>query len=158
MSRDVSSQFRENAYNQTDTDGILVLITIDHTDLTSPIRIVNNNESIVSNGNTFEPVAIKVTLPSEIEGQISNAKLSIDAVDRTIIYAVRSISSAPDITLEIVKISDYDTIEVSYDFQLRNINVKGSRVDGDLIFQTYTREKISSLEYTTVNTPGLYDL
>lgn len=122
----------------------LVLLTIDHDLLAQPIRLVNNNEAITSNGNQYIACAFDVDLPGEdAEGPIS-ARLRVDNVDRVIVNTIRSINSPPQITLQVVLASDPDVVEVEYTgLILRSTDFDQFVVSGELRFEDIVVEPIA---------------
>jgi len=53
----------------------LVLLTLSHPTLATPIRLVNNNEDVVSRGSTFLAFPFEVELPGEDPDQPPKAML-----------------------------------------------------------------------------------
>ncbi|MYZ44221.1 DUF1833 family protein [Schauerella aestuarii] len=78
--RNISLSGRRNILATSSTEPMLVLLEITHVDLVVAIRVVNNTESIVSQGNTFLATAFELLLPDDIEGQIPQATLSVDNI------------------------------------------------------------------------------
>ena len=141
-----------------DTDEVwLVLITIDHDDLAQPIRVVNNTEDITSNGETFVGFPFDITLPDAREDAPPRARLVIDNVSREIAQAVRTITSAPTVTIEVVRAGDPDTVEQSWPFfKLRNVKWDVAQVSGDLTLEDFTREPYPAGIFSPASFPGLF--
>lgn len=155
--RQISTTARE-AVNASQTDQIfLVILDIDHTDLPAPIRVVNNNESIISNGVTYIPTAFDFILPAQEDGVISNSTLSISNVDRVIVQAIRSISSPPIVTVRVILASDPDTVEAGpFQFTLTDVTYNRNTVSGSLIYQLYVRDNCGTIRYKNNTFPGLF--
>ena len=49
----VSTATRSDMFASATDEGLLVLLTIDHDDLSVPIRVVNNNANVQSRGDDF---------------------------------------------------------------------------------------------------------
>lgn len=142
------------AVNAEETDEIfLMLLTFDEATLADPIRVVNNTEEIVSNGETFLPVKFEIELPPEVGDSIQAVRLSIDNVDRRIVEAVRLATGRPTATLEIVLASDPDTVEAGpFDFELERADYDALVVTGQLSF-----DDVSGLRCPAhIVTPHLY--
>ena len=136
-------------------DAFLSLLTIDHEALLVPIRVVNDNVSIMSNGDTYLAFPFDVTLPIDDAKQMPNAKLSIDNVDRTIIDAARSITSPADVTIQIIKSSDPDTVELSLtDFKLRDVKADAGVVEGVLTLEDFLQEPYPAGTFDPGRFPG----
>jgi len=157
MSRNVSATFKQAMFAQETSEAFLPLITLEHDDLDSPIRVVHNHTEITSNGNTFLPYAFQLMLPDDTERNVCQGKLTIDNVSREIIEAIRSISSAPTVTIQIVLASDPDTVEIEYsDFKLKEITYDAEWVSGNLVIETFSKEPFPGDSFTPGNFPGLF--
>lgn len=155
--RTVSTTAREGMYASQTGEIFLVILEIDHPDLAQPIRVVNNNEAIVSNGDTYLATAFSFILPAQEDGKISNSSLTIDNVDRTIVEVIRTITSFPTVAASVILASDPDVIEAGpFDFQLRNVNYNRNSVTGDLIYESFLRDNLGTVKYKNINFPGLF--
>lgn len=156
MPRAVSSTTREQIQSPNMTKVALVLLTIDHPSLGSPIRVVNNNESITNSEGTFIATAFDFSPPTQEEGKNNSATLTIDNVDRVIVQTIRSLDSAPTVTAKIVMADTPDVTEVGpWEFELRNVNYDLQKVSGSLTYQTYMRDLVSTIRYTSDLFPAL---
>lgn len=155
--RQISTTARE-AINASETAQVfLVILEISHVDLRDPIRVVNNNENIVSNGDTYLATAFDFTLPAQEDGKVSNSTLTIGNVDRVIVQALRSISSPPDVSVSVILASDPDVIEAGpFDFVLTDTSYNRQTVNGTLNYQIYMRDNISVIRYKNTTFPGLF--
>jgi hypothetical protein len=153
----VSTAFRQSAYAPETADVWLALVTIDHDDLAEPIRVVNNTENITSRGDLFVGFQFELTLPDEREEAASHARITMDNVSREIAESVRSISSAPTVTLEVIRADDPDTVEMSWPFyRLRNVTWNALKVSGDLVLDDFTSEPYPAGNFTPASWPGLF--
>lgn len=138
-------------------DGLLVLLTINHADLAQPIRVVHNMANITSRGDEFIAFPFELSLGGSSPDQPPKAQLTIDNVSREIGEAVRTISSAPTVLIEIVRIDDVDTVELSYPaFDLRNVRFDQAKVTGDLVLENLKLEPYPVYAFTPGYTPGLF--
>lgn len=157
MSRSVSAGFKEAVFAQETGEVFLILVTITHTDLPDPIRVVNNSENINSRGQTFIAYPFEITLPTDTENGNPRATLKIDNVDREIVRAVRTIQTAPTVTLEIVMASDPDVVEIEFpDFQLQDVNYNSLTVEGTLGLEQFLAEPFPGDLFSPANFPGLF--
>lgn len=157
MSRNVSSITRQALQGAQTEKVFLILITIDHPDLVSPLHLVNNNEDIISNGVTYQGMAFKFTPPVEEDGTIKNTKILIDNVDRQLVLAVRSITSAPTLVASIIRSDAPDVIEAGpWNFIVRNVSYNVMQVSGELVPDNPLRLYASQLSYRNIEFPGLY--
>ena len=156
MSRSVSTVFKSAAFAQETGEALIVLVTIDHADLAAPIRVCSNSADVVSRGDTFLAFPFEITLPDDVEGQGPRASLIIDAVDQSIVQAVRSIDSAPSVLMEVVLGSDTDTIEGTWPgFQMREVAYDVLTVSGQILQEDFLMEPYPAGRITPADFPGL---
>jgi len=157
VSRDITVTAKQAIYSQETSEVFLVLLTIDHADLAAPIRVVNNTKNIVSNGNTFIGFPFFADMPQERDDRLARVTLTIDNVDRQIVTAVRSITSPPSATMEVVLASDPDTVEAGpFSFTLRDVRYDSLVVEGELSFEDVLNEPYPGDSFTPATHPGLF--
>ena len=157
MSRTLSTAALEAIYSQETAQVFLVLLMIDHADMSSPIRVVNNHQAITSNSQTYVPYAFEFDPPDEREGVITSAKLVIDNIDRTIVATIRGLTTAPTVTVSIVLADSPDTIEAGpLEFQLKNVSYDVETVSGDLVYNDIDTINIPGDVFNPVDFGGLF--
>lgn len=140
---------------QTD-EVFLVLLTMTHPSLAVPIRVVNNNEDVVSRGNNYIALGFEVSLPGEEPDRPTLARLKIDNVDRTVIVALRQILTPPIVTLEVVLADTPSTVEASFTgLILRNVIYDEASITGELAFEQILVEPVS-ISIVPARFPGLF--
>jgi hypothetical protein len=156
MARTLSSTAIASQNAQETGEVWLVLLTISHADLATPIRVVNNNEDIVSRGLTFQAFPFEIVLPNEDPDQPPKAYLRIDNVDRSVIAAVRGISSTPSVTIEVILASAPNNVEIGYSgFSLRNVTFDVAQIEAELLFESIFGEPITA-SMTPSRFPGMF--
>jgi hypothetical protein len=145
------------ALNASETGEVfLVLLTIAHPDMTTK-RFVNNTVSVTSRGNVFDPYPFDAALPDDTDDEPMRAILVIDNVDRALVEAIRSITTPPTITIEIVRAAAPDTVEASAkDCILRNVTYNQLVIQGDLSYEDLLNEPFPRYHYTPNLFPGLF--
>ena len=152
----ITNSFKEAAYLQETDDVFLVLLTITHDDIT-PIRVVNNNENITSDGNLFVAYPFEITLPDSTGDGTPSAQLVIDNVSREIAESIRSISTAPKVTISVIRAADPDTIEITFaPFTLRNVKWDMMKVSGDLSMEDIALEPFPIGQFSPAQFQGLF--
>lgn len=111
----------------------------------------------MNEGTEFIQFPFRISLPSSADNRIPRAHLEIDNVDRTIVQIIRQLTSAPTITMDIVRASDPDVIEASFqDFELRDVRYNALTVEGDLTLESFLREPYPSAQFTPADFPGIF--
>ncbi len=149
--------FIEDTFREEAEEVFLILLTINESSLSSPIRVVNNNENITSNGNIFIGYPFDIQLPDSFQDAPPRAKLTIDNVSREIGTAIRLISGAPTVQIDIIMASAPDVIEKRLTpFTLRNVKWDSARVTGDLVLEYMETEPFPAGQFSPAYFPGLF--
>jgi hypothetical protein len=156
MAQDFSNTASASANAQSTAEVWLILLTITHASLSSPLRFVNNNEDIVSRGNTYAFFPFDIELPGEDADQPTKARLRIDNVSREIIKTIRSITTPPTVSIEVILASQPDTVEVGYyDMSMRDVDYDVQSISGELVFEPIFTEPVT-FTMTPGRFPGLF--
>ena len=111
MSRTLSSAALQALFAANTDECLLFLIEIDHSSWANPVRIVNNNIDIVSNGDTYTAFPVEITLPSEHQDKTATSRLRVCNVDRQMVSLFDALSSSPSVTVSVVLGPTPDTSE-----------------------------------------------
>jgi len=143
VSRDTSTAARAALYAPETSAVFLHLLTIDHADMVSPVRFVDNTEDIVSNGETFTAFPFRAALPADVPDEIPTLDLVVDNVTRDLVDEVRSISTPATVTIEVIIADDPDTVEVG-PFEMEVVSATYSATEMRL---TLTSERLLNEPY-----------
>jgi hypothetical protein len=157
MSRTVTNAFIA-ACNAQETDEVfIILVTFDHSILSEPIYLCNNSVNIVSRGKEFLALPMEITLSDDSDDRPPQAKIVFDNIDRRLVEIVRSIESPPSVSLEIIKLSDPETVEVELtDFILRGVDYNTLTIEGTLSLEGLFLEPAIGFSFTPSYFPGLF--
>lgn len=157
MSRSVSSLTQQAIHAAETDEAFFVLLTLDHESLAAPIRVTSDAVDTVSNGETYIAYPFSLSLPDDDDSRAPRARLVIDNIDRQIVLAVRSLESAPVVTIHIVRAGDPDTVEASFtDFKLINVTYDAEVVEGELSVEDFTTEPFPAHVFSPSLFPGLF--
>jgi hypothetical protein len=134
---------------------VLALLTIEHPSI-QPIRVVNNNEDVVSGGNTFLAYPFNITLPPDAQDP-GVADLQIANVDRSIIEALEAITDAAVCKVQIILASTPNVIE----YEWGNLVLRSAKADDVTVTAQIGQPPIDNMPYppmrvTQRDFPGLY--
>jgi len=146
MSRDVTPAVLSSMLVRESSEGYIMLVTIDHSDIADgPIRLSSNATDMVSRGNTYLACPFKITLPSDSATQISSVQFSVQNVDRRIVLAVRSVtpgSEKPSLTLEIVTMDRKNTVEAGpFNFNINGSDWDKNEVTADISYEDFLNQR-----------------
>ena len=153
----VSAAFKREVYDSETGQAFLILLTIDHADISPPIRVVNNTTNITSRGDEFIAFPFDIDLPDSTRESLPRARLSIDNVSREIAQAIRKITSPATVLIEVIRASDPDTVEIGFPvFKLRDVKWDVLQVSGDLVVEDLTTEPFPVGQFTPAEFPGIF--
>ena len=155
--RTLTQTTREAVFASQTGEAFLALVTLDHPELASPVRVSSDSTDTPSRGETFVAFPFRITLPEDSAERPPRARLKIDNVDRTIVKKLRAISSAPTVLIEIVRGDDPDTVEASFpDFKLRDAGYDVLEVEGDLDLEDFISEPYPAFIFSPAHFPALF--
>lgn len=164
--RTFTNNLREHMYSASAPIAFLTLMKIKHTSLSSSIYLVENNESVstydledtTQTGSKVDylPAHFKYT-PRSMGEDKKEASITIGAVDRTIITALREVPSELSIIVAIVKSDDFDSIEFGpNDYLLRGVSYDAMTVTGSLSIDHHLTASFPYNKFIPKHFPGLF--
>ena len=157
MSRNITPAARAALHAPETDDVFLVLLTLDHADMSAPIRVCNNTTDITSRGDIYIAYPFQLTLPDDEDNRPPRARLTIDNIDRQIVQAVRDLTSSPTVTIDIIRAAEPDVVEAQFqDFRFTNISYDSHMVEGDLTVEDFTAEPYPAASFSPSLFPGLF--
>lgn len=168
MSRSTSALFRRAAYRPQTGEVVAMLLTLTHADLAAPIRVSTDNAATftvdgvtvrgtISNGENYTYLPMGFQLPDDSEESISEARIQMDNIDRAILASIRSISSAPSVTIQLVLASQPDTIEATFNnFALADVQADPLTISGRLTLGNFLGEPYPGGSMNPSNFPGMF--
>lgn len=155
MPRSTSLALKQATYAEETEDGIIILLTIDHEDLTEPILISSDATQrvdeiegklvygTISRGDTYIYYDFEINLPSDESDGVPNTTLSIDNITAEITDAIRDLTSPPVVLIEVVMMSDVDTVEVNFpEFYLTDVEWDRTQVQATITMDALLSEKV----------------
>ena len=158
MSRTLSSAAKIAMHAPETGEVFLVLLTISHASLSPSLYFVNNLTDVVGPGSqTFTAYPFVIEIPAETDGSPPTVQLSIDNVSRAITDAVRSLPTAPTVTMSIVLASSPTTVEAGpFTLSLQDMTADAFVVTGTLGFERVLSEPYPGDVFSPATYPGLF--
>jgi hypothetical protein len=160
MSRTTSVALRQLANAQESGQVLLAMIEITHSLIVGgPLRLVQDVKPVVSAGNTYTAFPFEIILPDDGSESTPRVKLAIDAVDQTIMTAIRSLppGSPPSITVSLVLASQPDVIEMQMSgMVLRTVTGDADRIEGELFIDEEDLLRFPEGSFTPFDFPGMF--
>lgn len=145
--------------NSVSTDALpLLLLEINHTDLPSPIRVVQDNEDITFESNTYTTLGFEASLPDDIANKLPRANLAVDNVGRELVSWIENSAGGQGASCRLIQImrSDPSTIEWEITMDLSNLSIDMLKVTGELSFDDLLNKPGVTKVYRPNVAPGLF--
>jgi Domain of unknown function (DUF1833). len=158
MPRSYTAPARRNLLATSADEPFLVLLEITHPELTVPIRVVNDSQNIVVEGNEFIACAFRITLPDDIDQQVPEARLEVDNIGRELTQWLEYSQGGKGAKCRIMQVlrSDPDTVEFDMTLDLSGLSVDNFVVRGQLGFQDTLGQPAVKLRFDPNTAPGLW--
>lgn len=158
MAKDYSRSLLEKM-NATSADEVpLLLLEITHLDLSQPIRVVNDNQNLESNGDLFVAMAFRAALPDDMENQMPRAQLAVDNIGRELTDWLDQSGGGEGAQVRMMQVlrSAPDVIEWEVTLDLSNVRMNMLEVTGELGFEDLLNKPGIPMTYRPDTAPGLY--
>jgi hypothetical protein len=157
MPRTVSLAAMRSALAQNTGEVWVTLLKVEHADLPAPLYFCDNNEAVVSGGNSHQPAGFVLTLPSDESEREPTSSLAMQNVDRALIDEVRSISSGPTFEAALALASSPNTIEYGpARLKAKTASYNASTLTFTLGFDAFEVEPLPWVKFTPEFFPGLF--
>jgi hypothetical protein len=134
-----------------------ILLDIEHTALTGPMRFVNSQSDVVSNGNTYSSFPFEIVLPDADGENPQKAMLRIDNISRLVYQEVWALDPSPTVTISVCLSSQPDVIEYQTGrLYLNQVTADEMVLEGDLTPLQYSRESWPGAVVNPARFPGLW--
>jgi hypothetical protein len=158
MPRAYSAQYKSTLAKVSMEETPLILLTISHPDLPSPIRVVNDTLNITSNGNLYLAFPFNCVLPDDYENKLPRAVLSISNVGRDLMQWLETSDGGNGATARFQQVmrSRPDQIEWEITMNLFNVSATNLQVSAELGFENLFAKPATSINYRPENSAGLF--
>lgn len=140
--------------------GAAVLTHPDYSDPALPFRAVNNGEDLTLGGDLYTAVPFLMTLAADTDETVPSARIIIDNVERTLVEALRSMQSPPEIELSLWRVApDKSAVQEigPIPFSLTAVHFDALRIEGTLGFRTdWLNEPAVCDVFSPKVAPGLF--
>lgn len=156
--RTYSSAASQNLLATSADEPFLVLLEITHTDLAAPIRVVNDVQNIMVDGDTYIAMPFRVTLPDDVKGQIPQATLEVDNIGRELTQWLEVSGGGQGAKCKIMQVmrSDANNVEFEIELDLTNLSITNEVVSGQLGFVNTLGRVSTVVNFTPTTAPGLW--
>ncbi|MBP7339639.1 DUF1833 family protein [Niveispirillum sp.] len=160
MPRHVSERFLRAAAAQETGACPVILLEITHDQMDGPLLVTDAGADLTVAGppvRTYRALPFMIDLPSSTDDSLPQVRLRIDNVGREVVETLRTITSAPAVTVTVVLAEDPDVVEVGpLSFRLTSAVADAVEVEGTLAFESLLGEPFPSMEFLPSTHAGLF--
>lgn len=158
MPRSYSAQYKSTLAKVSMEETPLILLEIDHPDLPSPVRVVNDTLNLTSNGNEYIAFPFNCILPDDYENRLPRAILSISNVGRDLMQWLETSDGGNGATARFQQVmrSRPNQIEWEITMSLFNVTANNLEVSAELGFENLFAKPASSISYRPETSKGLF--
>lgn len=158
MARNYTPQYKSTLSRVSGEEAPLFLLEINHPSLDVPVRVINDTQDLVSNGNTYIACPFRCVLPDDFEGQLPKARLAVDNVGRDLMHWVETSGGGAGSTVNLTQVmrSRPDTIEWSISMNLYNVQATMQEITAELGYENLFAKPAIKMQYRPDNSPGVF--
>lgn len=104
---------------------------------------------------TYYAFPFEITLPNNVEDQISTARLSITNIDRTLVNSIRDQTVPIKVSIDVVLASTFELMVSYRDFLWRQLSYDSMTISGTLTLEDFLNEQLGHI-MTSRDYPGLF--
>lgn len=158
MARAYSAAYKSTLAGVSAPEAPLIALEINHPDLSSPVRVINDTQDLTSNGDLFVACPFRCSLPDDFESQLPRARLAIDNIGRELMAWIELSSGGAGSTCRFIQLmrSRPDQIEWEITMNLYNVRATMMEVSADLGFDNLFGRPACAFEYRPELAPGLF--
>lgn len=149
MARAYSDVYKSTLAEVSAPEAPLLLLEINHPELPSPVRVVNDTQNITSNGNLYLGFAFRFILPSDYENQLPKARIAIDNVGKDLMQWIETSDGGAGSTVQLSTVmrSRPNQIEWTMTMSMFNIQANAREVSAELGFENLFTKPAISIQY-----------
>lgn len=153
-----SDEFKINVNKLNADEAILSCVEIRHPFISEPIRLVNDSDKLISNGETYLPMPFEIKKQDDIEGELPKISLAVPNVGRILTRWVDSSGGGNGATFDflLIRRSNPDVIEEQISLGVDTVNITQENVQFNLIIQNNLVKRAIRWFFDIKRAPGLF--
>jgi hypothetical protein len=157
MAKNYTTNFKEKTGGTTGEEPVY-LVEITHPQLVTPIRIVNDTQDLVHNGNTFFAVAFRIRFPDDISRSVPQVPISIDNVGREMTQFLEQSAGGKGSQFRIMQVmrDTPNIVEQEYTLTLAGVRQNMLEISASLSYENFLDIPALAATFTPETAPGLF--
>ena len=154
---DDDERFKRAQRELSPDDVILTAIEITHPDLTSPVRVVNDQVDRTIGGETYVALRFDARLADDVEGQVPRAELVVDNVGRPLVQWIEAAGGAAGATVRVLQfIAGVDDPEWDVTVKAAEIHVGQTQIRITLGYEFLLGRRAVRVRHDPETSPGIF--
>ncbi len=136
----------------------VVLLEITHPQLVAPVRLANDTDDVVSNGETFTACAFRTQLPDDQAGAMPRVPIEIDNLGGALVAWLDDSKGGRGASVRMMQVmrATPDVIEQEFTLELLGSKQNVLLVQGELGYENVLDQPALQATYTPETAPGLF--
>ncbi|GAA5784706.1 DUF1833 family protein [Chitiniphilus shinanonensis] len=153
-----SRRFQANVNAVSGPQLPLILVEIHHPQLAEPVRVVNDTQDLVSNGQVYSACTFEIRLPDDFDRRSPRAQLSVDNVGRELTQWLEASNGGAGATCRLLQVlrEAPDVFEMDVTMDLTHLSVEQLTVSGELGFNDVFDLPAVAIQYRPETAPCLF--
>lgn len=158
MARAYSAEYKSTLARVSAPESPRILLQIDHAELPTPVRVINDTQNLTSNGFDYIAFPFNIILPDDFENKLPKAQLTIDNVGRDLMYWLETTNGGAGSTATFSQVmrSRPNQIEWSITMSLFNVSATNLQVTAELGFENLFAKPAISMQYRPDNSIAIF--
>lgn len=153
-----SNDFKINVNKLNADEVMLVILEINHSFLSEPVRVVNDNRDVVSNGENYIAMPFMFKRQDDVQGELPKVILTMNNVGRSLVKWIDASGGAKGATVSamIIRRSSPNVVEERIDLTIESVSITTETVRFNLITQNDLTKRAMRYVYDMRRAPGLF--
>lgn len=136
----------------------VVLLEIDHPELLTPQRVVNDTDDLVSNGNNYVACGFQTHMPDDVAGAMPRVPIAIDNLGGEMTEWLDASKGGRGATVRMMQVmrDTPNVIEQEFTLELLNSRQSPELIEGELGYENVLDQPALQATYTPETAPGLF--
>ena len=151
-----TSGFIQDVFAITSNEVAVSLLTIDHADMGSPLRLCNDSSSISHGGNTYSPAIFPHRTPKQTGNE--SFQLQFGSADQQMVAILRALAGKdmPTAEMKVILKSSPETVEIGpIDMEIVSASADDFFTTAEMVVFNWGLEPCG-ITINGVNLPGVY--
>lgn len=159
MARTLPTSIIQEMNKETSSVLLLALLEISHSAFAT-VRLVNNTEDVISNGDLYQAFPFSVVLPPDTDDSLPFLRVSLSNVTRELVDEARGIAGSSErakASIRLVEFADPDTVLAAWtDYDVRGIKYDQNMFQFQMTVETFLVEPFPGDAMNPTNVPGVF--